>query len=69
VGAVLDPAQFIFINVDLTVVLPRDPAGEWLLLEAATTTSTQGTGMAETALSDVSGRCGTALQTLLVAPR
>jgi hypothetical protein len=69
VGAVLDPARFLFINVDLTVVLPRDPVGEWLLLEAATTTSTQGTGMAETALSDVSGRCGTALQTLLVAPR
>jgi Thioesterase-like superfamily len=69
VGAVLDPVRFIFINVDLTVVLPRDPVGEWLLLEAATTTSTQGTGMAETALSDVSGRCGTALQTLLVAPR
>jgi Thioesterase-like superfamily len=69
VSAVLDPARFIFINVDLTVVLPRDPLGEWLLLEAATTTGTQGTGLAETALSDLSGRCGTALQTLLLAPR
>jgi hypothetical protein len=69
VGAVLDPARFIFINVDLTVVLPRDPAGEWLLLEAMTTTDTQGTGLAETAISDMSGRCGTAIQTLLVAPR
>jgi hypothetical protein len=69
VSAVLDPARFLFINVDLTVVLPRDPAGEWLLLEATTTTSTQGTGLAETALSDRSGRCGTALQALLVAPR
>jgi Thioesterase-like superfamily len=69
VSAVLDPARFLFINVDLTVVLPRDPVGEWLLLEAATTTNTQGTGLAETALSDLSGRCGTALQTLLVAPR
>ncbi len=69
VGAVLDPARFTFINVDLTVVLPRDPAGDWLLLEAMTTTNTQGTGVAETALSDTSGRCGTAIQTLLVAPR
>jgi hypothetical protein len=69
VSAVLDPVRYIFINVDLTVVLPRDPVGEWLLLEAATTTGTQGTGMAETALSDLSGRCGTALQTLLLAPR
>ena len=69
VGAVLDPAHFLFINVDLTVVLPRDPVGEWLLLEAMTTTNTQGTGLAETALSDRLGRCGTAIQTLLVAPR
>ena len=69
VGAVLDPARFTFINVDLTVGLPRDPAGDWLLLEAMTTTNTQGTGVAETALSDTSGRCGTAIQTLLVAPR
>jgi hypothetical protein len=69
IGAVLDPARFIFINVDLTVVLPRDPVGEWLLLEAVTTTRSSGTGLAETALSDMSGRYGTALQTLLVAPR
>ena len=69
VSAVLDPARYIFINVDLTVVLPRDPVGEWLLLEAMTTTSTAGTGLAETALSDTSGRCGTAVQTLLLAPR
>jgi len=69
VSAVLDPGRFIFINVDLTVVLPRDPVGKWLLLEAMTTTSMQGTGLAETALSDTSGRCGTAIQTLLIAPR
>jgi Thioesterase-like superfamily len=69
VSAVLDPDRFLFINVDLTVVLPRDPVGEWLLLEAATTTGTQGTGLAETALSDRFGRCGTALQTLLLASR
>jgi len=69
VSAVLDPARYIFINVDLTVVLPRDPVGEWLLIEAMTTTGTAGTGLAETALSDTSGRCGTAVQTLLIAPR
>jgi hypothetical protein len=69
VGSALDPVKFLFINVDLTVVLPRDPAGEWLLLESATTVGEQGTGLAETALSDTRGRCGTALQTLLVEPR
>lgn len=69
VSATLDPERFLFINVDLTVVLRRDPAGEWLLLDAVSTIGEQGTGMSETTLSDVHGTCGTALQTLLVAPR
>ena len=69
VSAVLDPLGFLFINVDLTVILSRDPVGEWLLLDAATTIGQQGTGLAETTISDVQAPCGTALQTLLVAPR
>ena len=69
VSATLDPMHFLFINVDLTVILPRDPAGEWLLLDAVTTIGDKGTGLAETTLSDVHARCGSALQTLLVAPR
>ena len=55
--------------MDLTVILPRDPAGEWLLLDAVTTIGDKGTGLAETTLSDAGGPCGTALQTLLVSPR
>jgi len=69
VSATLDMRAFLFINTDLTVILPRDPVGEWLLLDAVSTIGEQGTGMAETALSDVYARCGTAVQTLLVAPR
>ena len=69
VSAVLDAAQFLFVNVDLTVVLSRDPVGDWLLLDAATTIGETGTGLAETTLSDTRGPFGTALQTLLVAPR
>ena len=69
VSAALSPAQFLFINVDLTVVLRRDPVGEWLLLDAVTAIGDQGTGVAETAVADVHAACGTALQTLLVAPR
>ncbi len=68
-SAVLDPAAFIFINVDLTVVLHRDPVGEWLLLDALTAIGGNGTGMARTVLSDVTGITGTCLQTLLVAAR
>ena len=69
VGAALPATEFIFINVDVTVVLPRDPAGDWLLLEAATTVGSDGTGLAMTRLSDQTRPCGRAWQTLLVAPR
>lgn len=68
ISAVLDGARFIFINVDLTVTLTRDPVGDWLLLEAGTRTGSDGTGLATTVLSDTTGVCGTGLQTLLVAP-
>jgi Thioesterase-like superfamily len=69
VSAALNPMQFLFINVDLTLILARDPDGEWLLLDAVTTIEGRGTGLAVTSVSDVRGRCGTAVQTLLVAPR
>lgn len=69
VGTALPSAEFIFINVDLSVVLPRDPVGEWLLLEAATAVGSDGTGLTMTRLSDSAGSCGRAWQTLLVAPR
>jgi hypothetical protein len=69
VGSVLDPSRFLFINVDLTLVLPRDPEGEWILLEPDTSIGPDGTGLTTTTLSDGSGMCGTAMQTLLIAPR
>jgi hypothetical protein len=69
ISAVLDPFRFIFLNVDLKVVLERDPAGEWLLLDAASTAGPDGSGQAVSTLSDRAGPCGRALQTLLVAPR
>ena len=67
-GSVLDPARFQYINVDLTVVLTRDPAGEWLLMESATETAADGTGLSRTRLSDSLGRIGRGWQTLLLAP-
>lgn len=69
VSMALDPMAYIFINVDLTVILHRDPAGEWLLLDAVTTMDGTGTGLAETRLSDTAGEVGTGVQTLLVSPR
>lgn len=69
VSMALDPRAYIFINVDLTVILHRDPAAEWLLLDAVTTMDGTGTGLAETRLSDLAGEVGAGVQTLLVSPR
>ncbi len=68
IGMALDPRQYLFLNVDLTVVLQRDPVGEWMLLDALTTMGGSGTGMTETLLSDRDGVVGTGLQTQLVTP-
>jgi hypothetical protein len=65
----LDPREYLFINVDLTVILQRDPVGEWLQLDAETSMGGTGTGLAETQLSDTRGIVGAAMQTLLVSPR
>ena len=69
ISMAVDPMKYTFMNVDLTVILHRDPVGEFVLLDAATTMSGTGTGLAETQLSDSSGVVGSGLQTLLVAPR
>jgi hypothetical protein len=69
VSMVLDPARYIFINVDLTVILHRDPVGEFVLLDAESTMGGTGTGLAETQLSDTTGAFGIGVQTLLVAAR
>ncbi len=69
VSMALDPRAYIFINVDLTVILQRDPVGEWLLLDAVTTMGGTGTGLAETKLADTIGEVGIGVQSLLVSPR
>jgi hypothetical protein len=69
VSMVMDPTKYLFINVDLTVILHRDPVGEFVLLDAQSTMGGTGTGLAETQLADTTGVFGTGVQTLLVAPR
>jgi hypothetical protein len=69
ISMALDPRQYIFINVDLTVIVQRDPVGDWLLLDSVSSMGGTGTGLAETQLSDASGFVGTGVQTLLVSPR
>jgi hypothetical protein len=69
VSAALDYRRFQFINTDLTVVLHRLPATEWICLDAVTYPEPTGVGLAETRLYDERGPIGRAVQTLLVSER
>jgi hypothetical protein len=61
--------HYLFINVDMTVYLEREPAGAWMCLESVTRIAAGGIGVAESVLYDSRGRVGRATQALLVAPR
>lgn len=63
-----DPAQFGFVNPDLTVVLHREPEGEWLGSDSTSHWHHDGLGLADAVLFDHRGVVGRALQTLLVTP-
>lgn len=65
----LDIRQWQFINPELTVHLHREAVGEWICVDAATTISAGGAGLATTALSDRVGPIGAGAQSLLISPR
>jgi hypothetical protein len=59
--------DWLFINTDLTVHLHREPRGEWVGFDAATTLEDDGVGLATTVVHDETGLLGRGLQSLLVA--
>ena len=69
VSSVLSPEEWLFMNVDLTVVLHRAPDGPWVFMDAVTTTDPGGVGVARTVLGDGRGPVGLAVQTLVVFHR
>lgn len=69
ISSELDLSQWHFINPELTVHLHREAVGEWVCLDAATTISPGGAGLATSVLSDLEGPVGVGAQSLLVAPR
>ena len=69
VAVVLDPRQYTFPNVDLTVHLHRYPAGEWVCLEAVTVPESSGIGLSTSRLLDRRGPIGVGVQGLLLARR
>lgn len=63
------PVTWFFINCELTAHLHREAVGEWICVDATTTVSPGGAGLATTVLSDLAGPLGVGAQALLVAPR
>ena len=69
ISAELDPGQFLFVPVNLTVSIARMPEGEWLGMSARTELASEGVGTAHARLFDERGYFGQAMQTLFVEPR
>jgi hypothetical protein len=69
VSRVLEFDEYLFVNTDLTVHLHREPAGEWVLLDAVTRAEPEGRGLAWSVLHDERGPLGVAAQTLFVDRR
>jgi hypothetical protein len=66
---VLDFREWTFLNADLTVNFSREPAGEWILLDAETWIGPDGAGLAMARLADISGYFGRAVQSLVIEKR
>jgi hypothetical protein len=69
VSRIVEFDRYLFVNTDLTVHLHREPAGEWVLLDARTRLEPHGAGLAHSVLSDEHGPLGLAAQSLFVAER
>lgn len=65
----LNPSKWWFINTDLTVHIQREPAGEWIGLDANTVIGPDGIGTASTVLHDEHGQVAIGAQALMVRPR
>jgi len=68
VSSVHEWGRTLFINPDLTVHLSRQPAGEWICIDAVTIPGPDGRALAESRLFDCDGVVGRSLQSLLVEP-
>jgi len=69
ISRVVEFEEYLFVNTDLTVHLHREPAAEWVLVDARTRLESHGAGLAHSILSDERGQLGLAAQSLFVASR
>ena len=64
----VDLRRWLAVNVEMTLSTHRDPVGDWIHLDVNTVIGPDGTGRADTVLSDTAGDFGRSIQTLVVAP-
>lgn len=69
VAQVVDPRQWSFANVDISLHMVRRPVGEWLLVDADAMLQGLGVALSNMTLADRSGPFGRAHQTLFIDPR
>lgn len=69
IGARLDPAEFAFLNTELTVHLFEEPRGPWFGLAAEASIGSDGVGMNAAVLHAPHGPIGRIAQNLLVERR
>ena len=69
VSSALDPAEWQFLNTELTVHVLRPPVGEWLCLDAETTLASGSVGLATSSVYDERGLVARTAQALLIARR
>jgi hypothetical protein len=69
ISRVVEFGDYLFVNTDLTVHLHREPADEWVQVDARTRLEPHGAGLAHSILSDERGQLGLAAQSLFVSAR
>jgi len=67
-GRNANPQQVTFMNTDLTLILHRDPQGDWLGTQSTGFWEPNGIGLADALLFDENGSVGRAMQTLVLRP-
>lgn len=66
---ILPFGSWLFVNTELTIHLHREAVGEWIGVDARTTSSAGGFGVATAVLHDLDGPIGVCAQSLFVEPR
>ncbi len=61
--------DWLFVNTELTIHLSREARGEWIGVDARTSSSAAGFGLSTATLHDLDGPIGACAQSLFVEPR